>query len=514
MKSKFLSGRFHYLPLVALVSSLSIIYLNTLAPGLTWANNGSDGGDLITAAVSGGIAHPTGYPLFLVIARLFQSIPIGTLAYRTNLMSAVATVLAAVLVYKFVTRALTDIGIGHTEFAGLAAGLAFGLAPLIWSQAVITEVYALQAFLTVSILYLFTFPVHSLHQKKMERLRGLVMGLTMGNHATTVLMIPMLLFSVWWDDNMDDARKDMPENRVGISRSRFIASSLTRQLIWLSIGLFIYLIIPLRALTHPPVNWGNPITLNRFWWLVSGDLYRSYYLGFQPLDFSGRIHTWAALLLQQFSLLGVIFGVIGGIFFLRPSKLYFHTIWIAFAYSVFAILYSSNDSFLYLIPVYISFAVWFGLGFGYLLGRIPPAPGLIRWGFGIVVIGFFMFRVFGVVDQVDASKDLRAEMFGKQAMLALPRDALVFAKDDKSVFSLWYFHFALKTRPDLVILSDALLHFDWYQESIKYTYPNLNMPGPILWPQTISNANPGRNICYVDFTDRMEIDCGTDIEIP
>ena len=29
-----------------------IVYLATLAPGLTWANNGADGGDLITAAVT------------------------------------------------------------------------------------------------------------------------------------------------------------------------------------------------------------------------------------------------------------------------------------------------------------------------------------------------------------------------------------------------------------------------------------------------------------------------------
>src|SRR5689334_3352659 len=94
-----------FLPPLILGVSLFIIYVRTLAPGLTWANSGSDGGDLITAAATGGIAHPTGYPLYLLLARLFQFIPLGSLAFRTNLMSAIFSVLASVLVCEIVTHA-------------------------------------------------------------------------------------------------------------------------------------------------------------------------------------------------------------------------------------------------------------------------------------------------------------------------------------------------------------------------------------------------------------------------
>ena len=88
-----------YIPPGLLTISLMIVFVTTLAPGLTWANGGSDGGDLIAAAARGGIAHPTGYPLYLLLARLFQFLPLGSLAFRTNLMSALATALAAALVY-------------------------------------------------------------------------------------------------------------------------------------------------------------------------------------------------------------------------------------------------------------------------------------------------------------------------------------------------------------------------------------------------------------------------------
>ena len=130
----------NHLPPVILVISLLAIYLGTLALGLTWANAGSDGGDLIAAAATGGIAHPTGYPLYLLLARLFQFLPLGSLAFRANLLSAIATALAAALVYGLVMRSSSSSREVLNWPAGLAAGYAFGLAPLIWSQAVMTEV--------------------------------------------------------------------------------------------------------------------------------------------------------------------------------------------------------------------------------------------------------------------------------------------------------------------------------------------------------------------------------------
>jgi hypothetical protein len=40
----------------------------------------------------------------------------------------------------------------------------------------------------------------------------------------------------------------------------------------MAVGLLVYLILPLRAASHPPVNWGNPATAGGFLWLVSGRL--------------------------------------------------------------------------------------------------------------------------------------------------------------------------------------------------------------------------------------------------
>jgi hypothetical protein len=108
---------------------------------------------------------------------------------------------------------------------------------------------------------------------------------------------------------------------------------------------------------------------------------------------------------------------------------------------------------------------------------------------------------------VDASHDRRAETFGREVLSAAPQDAIVFARGDEAVFSLWYFHFALGERPDLIVLAEDLLHFDWYQENLRATYPSLVLPEPFPWPGAIISVNPARAACYARYSARTEMNC-------
>ncbi|OQY48284.1 MAG: hypothetical protein B6242_02695 [Anaerolineaceae bacterium 4572_78] len=81
MKHAYLMSIFVFLiPLLA--------YSLTLAPDITWANYGMDGGDLIVASYMLGVPHPTGYPTYILLSRLFSEIPFGSIAWRYNLFSA------------------------------------------------------------------------------------------------------------------------------------------------------------------------------------------------------------------------------------------------------------------------------------------------------------------------------------------------------------------------------------------------------------------------------------------
>ena len=68
-----------------------LLYLATLAPTVTF----EDSGELITAAYGLGVAHPPGYPIFCIVGKAFSMLPVGSVAWRLNLMSAFFTAASA-----------------------------------------------------------------------------------------------------------------------------------------------------------------------------------------------------------------------------------------------------------------------------------------------------------------------------------------------------------------------------------------------------------------------------------
>ena len=152
-------------------------------------------------------------------------------------------------------------------------------------------------------------------------------------------------------------------------------------------------------------------------------------------------------------------------------------------------------------------AIWLGLGLIELLNRLNGRT--LVWGAAAVLL-FLVFltaRSRSFAAEVDASGDRRAEVFAQEVLSSVPDHALVFAKGDRAVFSLWYFHFALGERQDLAILAEDLLHFDWYRETIQATYPSLEMSGRFAWPETIGMDNPSRPLCFVEYRMQAEIRC-------
>ncbi len=476
------------LPPLFLAFALAAAYSVSLAPDLTWANDGADGGDLIAAAATRGVAHPTGYPLYLILARLFLSLPLGPPAWRTNLMSAVFAVGAALLVYWIVRR---ETG---RWMAALPAGASAGLAPLLWSQAVITEVYALHAFLVALIILLSTGPRSEHGRRFMDGLRGLVLGLALGNHLTILLLLPVVLF-------VNSSRSQETGRRRRLDWGAF-----ARQGIFFSFGTLIYLFLPAWAGARPPVNWGNAVTPGRLWWLLSAQLYQDQLLSVPLMEAWQRLGAWAALLLRQFGLLGLLLGAASLFFFQPRSRLFQVTLWTFVVYSLFAVGFGTFDSYVYLIPALLAFSVWIGMGAAGLLDAITPdSPGLaFLAGIGMVV--FFGWLGMVHLPQVDAARDARAVQFGREVLAAAPPQAIVFAEGDRAVFSLWYFHYALRERPDMSVIAVDLLLFDWYQETLQTVYPALHLPD-LRTPAALSAANPGLPVCLVSYLDGASIEC-------
>ena len=96
-----------------------------------------------------GIAHPSGYPLYTLLGKLFTLLlPFRDPAGRANLLSALSAGAALGVLYLLAQK------IAGNRAAAATATALFALSPAWWSQATIAEVYALHGLLVVLFLYL------------------------------------------------------------------------------------------------------------------------------------------------------------------------------------------------------------------------------------------------------------------------------------------------------------------------------------------------------------------------
>jgi hypothetical protein len=174
-------------------------------------------------------------------------------------------------------------------------------------------------------------------------------------------------------------------------------------------------------------------------------------------------------------------------------------IWISLTFMIFPLMYDTRDSFLYLLPSFLCFAIWVGAGLGNLIDSAAQKSPRLSPVIGLIFLAIIFIRAGGHWSQVDASHDVRAENFGQEMMTDTPENAIIFAKGDQAVLTLWYFHYALKERPDTAVIATDLLQNEWYQETIRNNYPNLNLPDEFfMFPEVIIARNPGRIICHVE----------------
>ena len=106
-----------------------LLYLDTLAPTvLTY-----DSGMLQTKAYTLGIGHPTGYPTFILLGKLFTYLPFGDVAYRVNLSSAVYAALTSLFVYLAASHLISAGPSASNRVlaaaASLLAALSFAASP-------------------------------------------------------------------------------------------------------------------------------------------------------------------------------------------------------------------------------------------------------------------------------------------------------------------------------------------------------------------------------------------------
>ena len=437
-----------------------LVYLGTMPPGLTWAHDGSDGGDLISAAYLLGVPHPPGYPLYVVLGYLLARFPLGAadIAFRFNVLSAVAAAGAASLLVLAVSCC-------HRQPAGLLAGLTLALGPITWSQAVVAEVYA------ANLLAVATLVLLLLGKTPRWGWIGFLWGISCSTHLSSALLLPLIL-----------ARAVGGQARVWPAAGRL-------GLGWL-VGVSPYLLLPLFAAAGPPINWGDPTTPERWWWLVSGRLYSGFVFGL-PLDqWPGRVTSLGRLLLENLTLPGVLLAAWGAAQVTSNDRPRVVAVLVTMAMlAVYALGYNTTDSYVLLLPVLLLAALLIGVGAGEL-GRLGPWGGILRW----MPLLIPLYLLVTGWPRVSLAADHEATFFVEEVMRQAPAEAIIYTEADRHTFSLWYARFVKGERPDVTIVDHGLVGYGWYQEMLVTQDPGWSL-------------GPGeRPICSVSRDGKLECD--------
>ena len=470
---------------------LICLYGFTASTRLTWANNGSDGGDLVAAVLSGGIPHPTGYPTYMILSLLLQRLPLGDAYFRIVLLSFFPAALAA----GFFAAWVNSFHPG-SRLPGAIAGLLWGMSPLLWSQSVIVEVYGLQALFTVLGLWWITLLLRTFSQRPIILMvLAIIFGTALGNHATTLILLPACVVGmVYWAKN------------TGRLKLTFI------QLGAVVLGGLVYIYLPIQASSYPPVNWGNPQTIDGFLWEVTGYPYQALFGGASLYHVVERIMAAAVILRQQVGLLGIALGIIGAYQFHQFNrKVSWACFWIFFSTLAFSIGYNTADSTAYLNPAVMVYCGWIGFSIVALNSqkwRQVPIQPLVS----LLLIILLLIQIPATLDQIDPQEGYFAADFAEKAFSQLPENAIVVTSSDLDSFPLWAYQFGFGLRNDLAIIVLPLTQFEWYQQTLYRIYPALKFPvttkmeaDDTMWIDQIGLLNPNRVMCKSAITHKIKI---------
>lgn len=391
------------------------------------------------------IAHPTGYPLYLLLGKLFTLLPISSLAWRLNFASVVYALAAMACFYTLLGR------LNLRPYHALLATAVMGLSLTFWSQAIIAEVYALHALL-VMLALLALAPLGGWHsdptavQPAITDPRQLLkvaflLGLGLTNHLTTVfLFLPTLFVLIWqlWPYRRRPWTHPWLQPRLLLQTAVAFAAPLL---------LYAYLPIRWQAINHEPMG------LARFVDWVIGGRFQGALQWRAWLDDPIRYQIVGRLFLDNWGWFNLALAGLGLFFLLRrhwPTAVALLLLWVG--NSFYALNYYVPDLAVFVGPAQLTVAIFWAMGLTAVAQQInlrtPPHLGqpLLAW---LLLPSLLLAVAHWPLNDQSAHDGL--ESWGRQ-ILALPlAEGAAILADSEKIAPLLYLQLAEQLRPDLDI---------------------------------------------------------------
>jgi hypothetical protein len=431
------------------------LYVATLAPTVTL----EDSGEFIAGALHLGVVHPPGYPLWCLLVHPFTWLPFGSVAERVHLASALFAAGATWLTFVVARRWTGCPG------AALAGALALGASRVLWSQAVIAEVYTLAALFAIGLLALAVRFEASRDPRWLLAL-ALAAGLSLANHPTTGLVLPALAL---WLLALDRRRVLAP---------RWLAAGAAL----FALGLAVYLYLPLRARADPPVNVGSPTTLAKTLEHVSRAAYRAdapTHAGGGPGDLARHVgEAWLGTA-RAFGAPLALLAVAGAGLLLRERRdLFAVTLGIALLSTIGVNLAAPSQANawglfvhrVFYLPTHVVAALWLAFGAREAIAWAGRGGAGGRALAGGALAALVVATAWWNLPHAGRRGDTSARDFALDLLDSAPYSSGFLPLSDEVVYPLVYLRLVEGVRRDVRVLDPS---FGWKQESVATVLSDL-----------------------------------------
>ncbi|HEY5951009.1 MAG TPA: DUF2723 domain-containing protein [Kofleriaceae bacterium] len=409
----------------------------------------------------GGVAHPSGYPLYVLWLRAWSWLPVETPAHAAALATAILTAIE-VLVLHAACRAW-----GARPAPAAIATLLFVASPIVLRIQSTAEVFALNGVVVASVLWLSAANGPLRARRRVVAL-GLVAGLGLANHLTCVLVAPVGVLGIVRGLREDEGSKP---------------ATAALGLVGLCVGLLPYgylLIAP-----DGPMSWRAVHGL--------GDLARHFLrVDYGAGQLSGRggapdpgPHLVAlATSIGRAYLWGPALVGLGGLayFAARGDRVESRPAWIVYAVAFLLVgpLFATRFNIvprgiglytvqrMHVLPI-LMLAVPLAVTLDRLLARVP-IPTLVkrsRLVAGTLLTCAFLAAIGLSLPSVSRAHSPAGERALENMLLTLPEQAVVIGTTDEFHFGIGYLQNALGERRDVVAIALPQLGLGGYRERIR-----------------------------------------------
>ena len=481
---------------------LAALYIATLQPSVA----GGDSGELTAAAITGGVPHPSGYPLFALLARFFAAFPLGhSPAWRVNLLSAVSMAAAAGLVCAVVQAWTRNLA------AGLMAAALFGTNPVVWSNATSAEVFGLNAMFVALEFLLWSRVERTLSRRDVFALL-FASGLAMCNHHTFVFVgAPLVLRSLWV------ARRNLGARGVALALGFGLS------------GLLPYFYLMVASASAAAVSWGDETSIGGLVALVLRRDYGTFSMGRPTAErvfvtegtfFPTLWHMWGHAF-PRLLWFGPAVALAGLYLGMRTRPTRKPASLLLFVFCFYSLTYCSLSNLSISRPLYLSvlgrfciesdllLAIASGFGLVVLWQRLgargPALRPWLRWaplGAGAV----FAVGVALHAGEANGRNNTVLRDFVTSAFASLPPDAIAISVGDEVTNSAFYLQEVEKLRPDVIHLGRTYLAAPWYVARQRRVSRDLYLPeggyGEHGWNiKQLLDGNPNRSLIIIGHLD-------------